>query len=69
MIRINRLINDFKADHNVPIQKDVTRLDNYYCELDAAMEKKMREELKMAWLMSIFQFDKRPGVEACMAQI
>ena len=33
------------------------------------MEKKMHEELKMAQLMSLFQFDKRPGVEACMAQI
>ena len=69
MIRINRLINEFKVDNSVPIQKDVVRLDNYYRELDAAVEKKMHEELKMAQLMSIFQFDKRPGVEVCMAQI
>ena len=69
MIRINRLINDFKVNNSVPIQKDVIRLDNYYRELDAAMEMKVHEELKMALLMSIYQFDKRPGVEACMAQI
>ena len=69
MIRINRLINDFKANHNGPIRKNVIRLDNYYRKLDAAIEKKMHEELKMAQLMSIFQFDKHPGVKACMAQI
>jgi hypothetical protein len=40
MIRINRLINDYKADHNVPIQKDVIRLDNLYRELESSMEKK-----------------------------
>ena len=33
------------------------------------MDRNMHEEIKMAQLMSIFQFDKRPGVEACMAQI
>ena len=32
MIRINRLINEFKVDNSVPIQKDVIRLDNYYRE-------------------------------------
>ena len=58
MIRINRLINEFKVDNSVPIQKDVIRLDNFYQELDAVMEKKMHEELKMAQLMSLFQFDK-----------
>ena len=69
MIRINRIINEYKVDNSVPIQKDVIRLDNYYRELDAAMEMKMHEELKMAQLMSIFLFDKHSGVEACMAQI
>ena len=53
MIRINRLINEFKVDNSVPIQKDVIRLDNYYRELDAAMEKKMHEELKIAQLLSV----------------
>ena len=69
MIRINRLINDFKSDNNATIQKDLIRLDNLYRELEYTMGKPMHEELKLAQLMSLFQFDKRPGVEACMAQI
>ena len=67
--RINRQITDFKVDPNVSIQQDVVRLDDLFRELDFTMSGVMHEELKLATFMTLFQFDKRPAVESCLANL
>ena len=69
MIRIDRLIQDYKPDHSVSIQKDIVRLDNIFLEYEYTLQKPMYDEMKLARFMSLFQFDKRPAVEMCLANL
>lgn len=67
--RINRLITDFKIDKDASIQEDVVRLDDLFRDLAFTMGREMPEEMKLATFMSLFQFDKRPAVKTCLANI
>lgn len=69
LIRIDRLIQDYKPDNNVSIQKDIVRLDNLFIEYEYTLQHKMYDEMKLARFMSLFQFDKRPTVEMCLANL
>ena len=69
LIRIDRLVQDYKPDNNVNIQKDSVRLDNLFIEYEYNLQQKMYDEIKLARFMSLFQFDKRPTVEMCLANL
>ena len=69
LIRIDSLIHDFKPDLSVSIQKDIVRLDNLFIEYEYTLQRIMFDEMKLARFMSLFQFDKRPAVEMCLANL
>ena len=67
--RLIRLIIEYKCDYSKSIQEDIVRLDNIFLDVDYTMGTPINPMMKMAFFMFNFQFDKRPAVEACLANI